>query len=335
MSHYSVCVTVPHHYDGTQVDAEVIESCLDKILAPFDEQTDEESYCEFEDRTAEAKSDYETETTQAIRYPDGSVCMIHDAKFRKDFYLIDNTIYARDPDGGNSGRIQSEESKALEFLPACPLKLLFSTFEQYCKEYSGLVQDDAGAWGYYTNPNAKWDWWQIGGRFPGHLLVKADLQDCIQTGESCECVAPDGYKFVDAARKKDICWDVMKEIGTKAVEQSYEQCVAAFASGDVKDFGFFATLTEDGIRGWGEMIYIKGETLDDYKARKGVTDSDQYLIGDYAYIDRNGDWSGSGDMGWFGISSNDKPERTWKDELQAFMDEVQDDDFIAIVDCHI
>lgn len=57
MSHYSVCVTVPHHYDGTQVDAEVIESCLDKILAPFDEQTDEESYCEFEDRTAEAKSD--------------------------------------------------------------------------------------------------------------------------------------------------------------------------------------------------------------------------------------------------------------------------------------
>lgn len=39
MSHYSVCVTVPHHYDGTQVDAEVIESCLDKILAPFDEQT--------------------------------------------------------------------------------------------------------------------------------------------------------------------------------------------------------------------------------------------------------------------------------------------------------
>lgn len=204
MSHYSVCVTVPHHYDGAQVNAEEIESCLDMILAPFDEQTNEESYCEFEDRTAEAKSDYETETTQAIRYPDGSVCMIHDAKFRKDFYLIDNTIYARDPDGGNSGRIQNEESKALEFLPACPLKLLFSTFEQYCKEYSGLVQDDAGAWGYYTNPNAKWDWWQIGGRFPGHLLVKADLQDCIQTGEACECVAPDGYKFVDAARKKDI-----------------------------------------------------------------------------------------------------------------------------------
>ena len=334
MSHYSVCVTVPHHYDGTQVNAEDIESCLDEILAPFDEQSDEESYCEFDDRTEEAKTDYETDTAQAIRYPDGSVCVIHDAKFRKDFYLIDNTIYARDPDGGISGRIQNEESKALEFLTACPLKLLYPTFEQYCKDHSGMVQNDAGAWGYYINPNAKWDWWQIGGRFSGRLLVKADLQDCIQTGDAHECVAPDGYKFV-AARKKDICWAVMKEIGTKAVEQNYEQCVAAFMSGDVKNFDFFATLTEDGIRGWGEMIYIKGETLDDYKARKGVSDTDQYLIGNYAYIDRNGDWSGSGDMGWFGISSNDKPERIWKDELQAFMDEVQDDDFIAIVDCHI
>lgn len=55
MSHYSVCVTVPHHYDGTQVNAEDIESCLDEILAPFDEQSDEESYCEFDDRTEEAK----------------------------------------------------------------------------------------------------------------------------------------------------------------------------------------------------------------------------------------------------------------------------------------
>lgn len=43
--------------------------------------------------------------------------------------------------------------------------------------------------------------------------MKADLQDCIQTGDARECVAPDGYKFVDAARKKDICWAVMKEIG--------------------------------------------------------------------------------------------------------------------------
>ena len=47
------------------------------------------------------------------------------------------------------------------------------------------------------------------------------------------------------------------------------------------------------------------------------------------------DWNASGDMGWFGISSNDKPERTWNDELQTLMNEVQDDDYLVAVDCHI
>ena len=83
------------------------------------------------------------------------------------------------------------------------------------------------------------------------------------------------------------------------------------------------------------MIYIKGETLDEYKARKGTSDTDQYQVHAYAFIDRNGDWNASGDMGWFGISCNDKPERAWNDELQTLMNEVQDDDFIVAVDCHI
>lgn len=55
----------------------------------------------------------------------------------------------------------------------------------------------------------------------------------------------------------------------------------------------------------------------------------------YAFVDRNGDWIGSGDMGWFGISSNDKDERAWNDEIQKLMNEAKDDDFLAIVDCHI
>lgn len=41
------------------------------------------------------------------------------------------------------------------------------------------------------------------------------------------------------------------------------------------------------------------------------------------------------DMGWFGISSNDKDERAWNDEIQKLMNEAKDDDFLAIVDCHI
>lgn len=77
-----------------------------------------------------------------------------------------------------------------------------------------------GRWGYTCNPNAKWDWWQIGGRFPNRFLVPAGLQDCIPSakdddGESA--TPPEGYQYADAARKKDICWDVMRKIAVDTV----------------------------------------------------------------------------------------------------------------------
>ena len=220
-------------------------------------------------------------------------------------------------------------------IPDYPVKQLYPDFDVYCDEYRGFVKNEDGCWGYTHNPNAKWDWWVIGGRFPGGLLVKSDLEDCIPSCKEEQTDAPVGFKYVDAARKKDICWDLMKKLATESVERSYKLCVEAWEAQKLENFGPFARITEEGIVGWSSMIYVKGETLDEYKARKGVTDADQYQVGAYAFVDRNGDWNASGDMGWFGISSNDKPERTWNDELQTLMNEVQDDDYLVAVDCHI
>ena len=36
------------------------------VLAPFDEQTEEEKYREFEDRTEEAKADFENDTMRVV-----------------------------------------------------------------------------------------------------------------------------------------------------------------------------------------------------------------------------------------------------------------------------
>lgn len=152
-------------------------------------------------------------------------------------------------------------------------------------------------------------------------------------GESA--TPPEGYQYADAARKKDICWDVMRKIAVDTVEKRYQKCVRAFETKDITDFGPLCRILDEGISAWGEMLYLKGETLDEYKARKGATDLDRYMCHTYAFVDRNGDWVGSGDMGWFGISSNDKDERAWNDEIQKLMNEAKDDDFLAIVDCHI
>ena len=78
-----------------------------------------------------------------------------------------------------------------------------------------------------------------------------------------------------------------------------------------------------------------GRTVDESRAWLKRIIITWVILNTYAFVDRNGDWTGSGDMGWFGISSNDKDERAWNDEIQKLMNEAKDDDFLAIVDCHI
>ena len=57
MSHFSVCVIVPDDGVVNNIHANNLEDHLIPVLAPFDEQTEEEKYREFEDRTEEAKAD--------------------------------------------------------------------------------------------------------------------------------------------------------------------------------------------------------------------------------------------------------------------------------------
>lgn len=335
MSHFPVFVTVPQISPASPAHVGDLEDRLATILARYDEQTEEDEYREFEDRTEEAKADYEKDTMRVIRYPDGVIRSTYDKVFTSQFYIHEDIIYEYGTNGDRSGKLQTEASKALELVTDYPVKLWYTSFDAYCDEYRGFVKSVDGRWGYTHNPNAKWDWWVIGGRFPGGLLVKKDLEDCIVSCKEEQADAPAGYKFADAARKKDICWDLMMTLATEAVERSYKRCVEAWEAQKLENFSPFVTITEEGIASWGNMIYVKGETLDEYKARKGVTDADRYQIGAYAFVDRNGDWNASGDMGWFGISSNDKPERAWNDELQTLMNEVQDDDYLVAVDCHI
>ena len=55
----------------------------------------------------------------------------------------------------------------------------------------------------------------------------------------------------------------------------------------------------------------------------------------YAYIDTNGIWNERGEMGWFGISTNDKDEKSWDDEFKKFIKNQKKSTIVTLVDCHI
>jgi hypothetical protein len=44
--------------------------------------------------------------------------------------------------------------------------------EAFAEDWNGYVKNDEGVFGHVTNPNAKWDWWLVGGRWSGMLLLK-------------------------------------------------------------------------------------------------------------------------------------------------------------------
>ena len=200
MSHFSVCVIVPDDGVVNNIHANNLEDHLIPVLAPFDEQTEEEKYREFEDRTEEAKADFENDTMRVVRFPDGSIHSIYDDAFNKSFFIEEDRIYAFGPNRDRKSKLQTEESKALELVTDYPVKAWYSSFEAYCDEHRGFVKASDGRWGYTYNPNAKWDWWQIGGRFPNRFLVPAGLQDCIPSAKDDDGVVGSEMCIRDSCR---------------------------------------------------------------------------------------------------------------------------------------
>ena len=61
-------------------------------------------------------------------------------------------------------------------------------------EMPGYVTDKAGNVHAKYNPNARWNWYEIGGRFEGRLRVKDERLDSARLGDIDFSPAPEVYK---------------------------------------------------------------------------------------------------------------------------------------------
>ena len=94
---------------------------------------------------------------------------------------------------------------------------------------------------------------------------------------------------------------------------------------------FFGAITDQGIRGFDEMEYIDGETIQQYLARMRVLGSYQYPSLFYGYFDGNE----YVDKAPFYIEDKDKRNRIWHKMLNRFIKSLSDDMVLVGVDCHI
>lgn len=181
-------------------------------------------------------------------------------------------------------------------------------WESIAEEYGNRTDELGNIYSTY-NPNSKWDWYQVGGRWGGDLKVKRSARK--NYGEADQ---------VDEARVGDIDFNYDLEAYNRALR-------------------FWDVVVDDAPQRDDEdifTIYNKQYYLDYYGDRETYA---RYCSqwSTFAVITPNGVWHEKGEMGWFGCSS-DTPDdsKRWNETFQERFIESADPDWIlTIVDCHI
>lgn len=227
----------------------------------------------------------------------------------------------------------------------------YLSFEEFLREYEGienffkdlkeankkgiysfaLMDDEDEVKGVYrfTNPNAKWDWYSIGGRWSGFLLNN--------NGEK-----------VDSALKKDIDFESMKKEAVEEARKDYE-LVEDFFGGEIpkiktlKEFDFNKESSRE--------EYYNQEPLEKFlefmrREKKYFCSFDDYQISKEEYLDKAAKksimtfailkdrvWHERGEMGWWASVSDEKDD--WEDIFNDVLKGVDENELITIVDCHI
>lgn len=112
---------------------------------------------------------------------------------------------------GETEQALREEYETKVLYDGTLIKEMYSTFDQFVSDWHGYHEKRGDVWGRMTNPNAKWDWWVIGGRWTGSLILRDEnVWHGVGKPGLFGSYDPDPLK-ADYARKGDINWEAMDE----------------------------------------------------------------------------------------------------------------------------
>jgi len=282
MSHFTVGVL----QDGTK---SVME-----LLAPYQENNMgdcPEEYLEFIDLYEQYRPKYETEEVRTVKFPDGSTLFpweTDELKKKVPFILLydkNEKEHYQEPNWikdsiGRGQTICFDLQAANAVLTEISFKELYPEYEDFLTDYIGVdFDEEQQKYGYWENPNAKWDWWQIGGRWKNLLKTKT------------------GHK-VDSAAIKDLEFTPSTDI----IER-YRKIWRVIVNNE----------QDDKISPWELHIFGDADNLlKTYGTEESFVDF-QSAFSTFAVITPDGKWHEKGEIGWFGLSSaTSDDEHDWK-----------------------
>ena len=165
-------------------------------------------------------------------------------------------------------------------------------------DWCGEEKDEEGRYGYWENPNAKWDWFEVGGRWKKSLKAKDGTYRSHGVLKDMD-LSPDE----EAARKALLMWDQV----VNKVDHGLEEWVLDTEKYFKETYG-------------NAEFYAKSES--EFRT--------------YAVITPDGKWHAKGEMGWFGLSSEEADEaHEWIEQYREKFILPYIDRHVFIVDCHI
>lgn len=285
----------------------VIGEDVDGQLAPYQENNMGDcpkEYLKFNDLTTELKEEYENDKVRRLRGPRGGLHSPYDKEFKNPKYSsFSRTAEEKEwlvPEGYTEVEV--------------PLKEVF-TFKQFAEGYHGYKKDPkSGRYGYWENPNRKWDWHTIGGRYMGRLKLKEGASGITGKPGAFDNKAEPG--FVDQARVVDLDMEGMKAKRVSDRTAYWAEYINDLAKGE--------------NRAWAMMRYgiEEGQTREDY------INGDGEALSAFAIV-KDGKWYERGKMGWWGCVSDEKERDAWRGELKGLLGDLEPDELLTVVDCHI
>lgn len=289
MSHFSVAVfTEPNG------------ATIDELLAPYDESIIMEPYIQYTRQQAidEVRKEIKEYATTGLY-----------AKYLKD------PVAYKEKYKDNEAHIDYLEN-------IFPQKLNWTDEQCYqdkAEWYDKNMIDEEGNLLSTYNPKSKWDWYSIGGRFPGRLKAK--------TGHHGEGSAfrnnPRIDGEFDSARVGDIDFSLDMNEYNKAIRY-WEVVVEKQPLKENENKDNFFNFYRDGYY---EEYYKDKETYATICASCNT----------YAVVTPDGKWHEKGQMLYFGLSSETADESLDWDlhYKERFLDTADPDWTLTIVDCHI
>lgn len=216
-----------------------------------------------------------------------------------------------------------------------------------------MAEDGARPYRLTTyNPESKWDWWVVGGRWSGYFRTKkgADVADLINYHH-------DGS--ADGGRKRAIDFEGMLEKAENEARtryQAYREAVKGtpeaipwqtFAD-NVTDIGdytiqdarreYFSQPRMEKLRGTDFGRWISIDPIEEFSVSE-----DAYAgrarasaIPGYALVNLDGEWSAPGEMGWFGMHDDEQSDREmYQKKVLEYLVSLDEDTWLIQLDLHI